>query len=591
MVIKNLIFVLFIALMFICSLYFYLKMKNTEDELLYEPDNSINGLVERIKSYFNGLLEGDYSPKRLLDKAKLQQEEEKRILQKAIRSCSHGDIEAKETVKRHIKNWLINVKKLDYEGINELIPFDSPSKLTAADKFEILLYDYRKEYGNDAATCLISDLLDDRENRDEDTITSEEVHFRYFEQMPYLSYDDRIDIVTNYIYRQYKGHGVIDSLRDMNIDGISAGVSGTVGEDSLLKKNTEQYQSLDEDDKKEGLKNYESVWIFHRGTMVRLAFLSFNTEKELERVCKNVYRYNSPGQLSASKGFIANDMKDGSRVIVVRPPFSESWAFFIRKFGKKGLMKADQLITGPGSSYVLELLKYIISGCQVFAITGEQGCGKTTMLKALIDFIPANYTLRIQELIFELHLREEYPDRNIVSFRETEDVTGREGLDLQKKTDGTVNIIGEVASAQVAGWLVMVAQVASRFTIFTHHAKTTDNLVSALRNDLMTSAGFGNEAVAELQVRQAIRFDVHMVRLPDGSRKIQRITEIARTDKEKSYRTLVELCDGEYVLRDSLSEETAGEMLTAMSTKEAEDFKKSVYVQGKEMRFENKKTA
>jgi len=385
---------------------------------------------------------------------------------------------------------------------------------------------------------------------------------------PFLDKDAKADIITHYIYRRYKGHGVIDSLRDQEIDGISAGVSGIVGEPEEVNADTLKNSAL-----REGLRNYESIWVFNRGNMLRLAFLSFGSEAELERVCKNIYRYNNPGQLSASKGFIANDMQDGSRVIVVRPPFAESWAFFIRKFGKKGTMPAERLIRGAGSRDVLSLLKHMIAGCQVFGITGEQGCGKTTLLKALIDFIPAEYTLRIQELLFELHLREEYPERNIITFRETADITGRDALDLQKKTDGMVNIIGEVASAPVAGWLVMVSQVASRFTIFTHHAKTTENLVTALRNDLMTSSGFHNEEIAESQVRQAVRFDVHMVRLPDGERKIARITEISKTKSgAEGSRTLMIMTGDGYRVVNAVSDTTAEEMLASMDEKQADEF-------------------
>ena len=52
---------------------------------------------------------------------------------------------------------------------------------------------------------------------------------------------------------------------------------------------------------------------------------------------------------------------------------------------------------------------------------------------ALIGYIHPAYTLRIQELAFELHLREVYSDRNIVTFQETDFISGQEGLDLQRK--------------------------------------------------------------------------------------------------------------------------------------------------------------
>jgi pilus assembly protein CpaF len=138
-------------------------------------------------------------------------------------------------------------------------------------------------------------------------------------------------------------------------------------------------------------------------------------------------------------------------------------------------------------------------------------------------------------MAFELHLRKLYPKRNIVSFRETATVSGQEGLDLQKKTDGTVNIMGEVATAPVASWMIQMAQVASLFTIFTHHAKTTSDLVLALRNNLLQTRVFSNEKVAERQVADVVNFDIHLYKDISGHRYIQRITEIIPVVEEQDY--------------------------------------------------------
>ncbi len=106
-----------------------------------------------------------------------------------------------------------------------------------------------------------------------------------------------------------------------------------------------------------------------------------------------------------------------------------------------------------------------------------QGCGKTTLLTAMVGEIPEEYTIRVLELAFELHLRERYQNRNIVTFRETAGmmehggIGGQEALEVQKKTDGAVSIIGEVVSAKVASWMIESGQTGSLFTIFTHHAK------------------------------------------------------------------------------------------------------------------------
>ena len=339
-----------------------------------------------------------------------------------------------------------------------------------------------------------------------------------------------------------------------------------------------------------------------------LSFLSFGSEAELKRVCQNIYKYNNPGQLSESVGYKINEMKDGSRVVVLRPNFSESWAFFVRKFAPPTLISPEQLLIHENKENVIELLKYLIRGARVTAITGEQGCGKTTLLMAIMKFLYPTITIRVQETAFELHLRKIYPYHNILSLRETDTITGQEGLDVQKKTDGGVNILGEVATDPVAAWMIQMAQVASKFTLFTHHAKTFPNLITSLRNSLLKIGMFNSENVAEVQVVQVINFDIHLKRAVDGTRYIERITECIpleqtytynndyrktkdtnqKLDKfmdnaveyfqhmtqaqNYTYRNIVEFVDGKYVFTNPISEENIKAMRDNMSQEDIKAF-------------------
>jgi pilus assembly protein CpaF len=207
-----------------------------------------------------------------------------------------------------------------------------------------------------------------------------------------------------------------------------------------------------------------------------------------------------------------------------------------------------------------------------------------------------------------LHLRKIYPNRNILTFRETETVSGQEGLDLQKKTDGSVNILGEVATDAVAAWMIQMAQVASKFTLFTHHAKTFADLILSLRNSLLKIGMFNNEKVAEAQVVGVMNFEVHLKKGFDGSRYIERITECIPIKPKNDYSfehreketiegkldtfidnathyftkitetetynavNIVEFIDGEYVIRNRISEENIKNMRDNMSKLDQEAF-------------------
>ena len=209
-------------------------------------------------------------------------------------------------------------------------------------------------------------------------ITDEEISDIFEKENFILSFQDKLNVVVQRIYQQYKGYCTIDEIRDMNIDGISGGVSG------LPESFLSQVAQADSDYLGQVLEHKvpracDSIWIMFQGKSIRLAFLSFGTEAELKRVCQNIYKYNNPGQLSDTNGFKINEMKDGSRVVVVRPSMSETWAFFVRKFDVKRSTLEQWFKNEPGADESIELLKYLVKGARITSITGEQGCRKNNI--------------------------------------------------------------------------------------------------------------------------------------------------------------------------------------------------------------------
>ena len=548
-----------------------------------------------------------------LSEEELQRRKKKKYeLKKALKGCTYGDVNDKKYVKELIYDLLLREYGITEANISSAISFDIPSLLTEQDKFDILLYMYKKEFGYEALTQIIKKYnlavlkYISGEAKPSYVITGEEIREIYEKEQLSLNFEDKLNIVVQRIYQHYKGYSVIDEIRDMNIDGVSGGVSG------LPESFLSQVAQTDGDYLDQVLENKvpracDSIWIFFQGKSIRFAFLSFGSESELKRVCQNIYKYNNPGQLSDTNGYKINEMKDGSRVVVVRPSFSETWAFFVRKFDVKRAT-LEQLIVFPGKEKAIDLLKYLVKGARIVSITGEQGCGKTTMLMGMIENIYETMNIRVQETAFELHLRKIYPTRNILTFRETETISGQEGLDVQKKTDGSVNIIGEVATDPVASWMIQAAQVASKFTLFTHHAKTFPNLVTALRNSMLRTGVFTNERTAEEQVVQVLNFDIHLVKDFRGRRYVERVTECIPVEekneytfdyqKEKTlegkfdkffdnathyftkitdkklynYVNILEYIDGEYVLTNKISDQNLREMRNNMDESDVEEF-------------------
>ncbi len=517
------------------------KKKNVveKEEIIDDKTYTIDAMIAYVKQRLDEITKVNLYDIGLSEEELKRRKAKKYELRKALKGCTYGDVNDKKYIKELIYDLLYKEYGVNETNISNAIPFDTPSLLTAQDKFDIIIFMYKKDFGYEALTQMIKKYnlavlkYIDGETKPSYVITSDEINNIYNEENFDLAFSDKLNVVVQRIYQHYKGYSSIDEIRDMNIDGVSGGVSG-LPESFLSQVAQTDSDYLGQISEHKVPRACDSIWIFFQGKSIRLAFLSFGKESELKRVCQNIYKYNNPGQLSDSNGFKINEMKDGSRVVVVRPSMSETWAFFVRKFDVKRAT-LEQLITVPGKEDAIDLLKYLVKGARVIALTGEQGCGKTTMLMGMIENIYETMNIRVQETAFELHLRKIYPTRNILSFRETETVSGQMGLDVQKKTDGSVNIIGEVATDPVASWMIQAAQVASKFTLFTHHAKTFPNLVTALRNSMLRTGVFTDEKTAEEQVIQVLNFDIHLVKDFRGRRYIERVTECIPIEEKNEY--------------------------------------------------------
>lgn len=156
--------------------------------------------------------------------------------------------------------------------------------------------------------------------------------------------------------------------------------------------------------------------------------------------------------------------------------------------------------------------------------------------------------------------------------------------------------------------MIQSAQVASKFTLFTHHAKTFPDLVTALRNSMLRAGVFKSEKTAEEQVVQVLNFDIHLVKDFRGNRYIERVTECIPVEdkneytfdyqKEKTldgkigrfldnatnyfikqtnrelyrYVNIMEYHDGKYVLTNKISDKNIAEMRNNMDEADIELF-------------------
>lgn len=491
---------------------------------------TVNYLIECVAKTFAHTLQED------LDSLNLSQEEyeERERTNEEIlankKEAAHGNPEAKRTIKKHIRNIIqhtsVGVTK---DNINQVIAFDDVKRLTGKDKFQILLFYYTKKHGDikkgfDAmmyenhlvdAVCINPEAKKRKKYRyliDDARISA--VYDNVSKNGDFeLSFNDQLDIVTQRVFEMYIGLNSADLLLEAGIDEVDGGVS-QIPEKGFTKKLLT------------GMKfSHEVIWIVYHGLNIQLTCLPMGSQKELERVVNNIYKFNPPYPLNESDGYVACSMWDDTRVVVMMPPFSEDYAFFARKHDSAPGVEPEVLVKDNNAEILLTVLYWLVKGYKNFIFSGQQGTGKTTFMKAMIYFIPETVNIRVNEMIFELGLRYAFPHRNTLAVQQTATISMQDGLNILKKTNGFANLIGEIAEASQSVFYVQQSQKASAMAWGTHHGKTTKDVVNSMAQDLQEEKVYQSKEESMPVVVEAVNFDCHLA-ITKGHRHVQYLNEV-----------------------------------------------------------------
>lgn len=523
-----------ISVLFICTALYYFA-KGKKQVILEEDFSTFEDVLDAIKIYIVDMIKENYENTNNDEEySKLRKRKAK--INEALKNAVYGIDNAKIMVKELIRGFLI--EHVPLERVEQILGLDNVSEPSPHVMFEIIMYRYKKTYGRNALTNWIKKNQFDlprpamgigKKGDLSFYITKANLEKSYYQEAIQLEDDEKVDLLTTLLYQQFKGFGMVDTILEMNINGINIGVSGSIMEAVNVSESSGNSEVISE--------ATNALWLYFGGNYIHCQFLDFGSEDEIRRIIQLLIRYNSPGPLSAKRGYLVNTMHDKSRILAIRPPAGEYWATFVRKFTLDNVTP-EALIIKEGvvnGEICVKLIEFLMRGLVTTAVTGRQGSGKTTLMKAIIAYFDTRYNIGVLEMAPEMYLRELYPDRNIFSVQETDSVTAENLQDALKKADRAITIIGEVATDPVAARMIQLGMTGSLSTVFSHHANTAKDLVLTLRNSLVNAGGFDNMTTAERQVTDVVKANIHLDFTADGKRYIKRITEIVQLDEGIPY--------------------------------------------------------
>ena len=294
---------------------------------------------------------------------------------------------------------------------------------------------------------------------------------------------------------------------------------------------------LDDASVSEVLINGHEVVYFERAGKMYRSDICFPSSAHLMAAVRNIAEYVNRTVDEDHHSMDAR-LPDGSRVHVIISPAAKHGAHVsIRKF-QKSTFNLDSLVQrGSLTEEAAEFLRLCVKLHKNTVISGGTGTGKTSMLNALSAAIREDERIVVIEDSSELQLNQPhtvYLEMQPARPDGRGEVTIRQLFadSLRMRPDRI--IVGEVRRGEALDMIQsMVSGHAGALT--TVHANTPLDALGRLEV-LCLMAGIDLPVyVARRQVASAIHLVVQIARFMDGSRRVQRITEVLGLDDKNAY--------------------------------------------------------
>ena len=271
----------------------------------------------------------------------------------------------------------------------------------------------------------------------------------------------------------------------------------------------------------------ENIFIESKGLLYRSA-AKFNSESHLQAIIQRIVEPLGR-HIDAASPMVDARLEDGSRVNAVIPPLALDGSLVtIRKFASKKLTDDDLIKFGSLTKPMALFLREAVRARRNILVSGGTSSGKTTLLNILSQFIPEKERIITVEDSAELKLSHE----NLCRLEaRPANVEGQGRITIRDLVINTLRmrpdriIVGECRGAEALDML-QAMNTGHDGSMTTCHANNPRDALSRLENMVMM-AGFElpSSAIRE-QIASAIHLIVQQTRLPDGSRKIVKISEV-----------------------------------------------------------------
>ncbi len=294
---------------------------------------------------------------------------------------------------------------------------------------------------------------------------------------------------------------------------------------------------LDDPQVSEVLVNGPDVVYYEKAGIIHRSDLKFPNDAALMAAAVNIAEYVNR-QVDADHHSMDARLPDGSRVHVIIPPASrQGICFSIRKFKKSSFSLKSLVEWGSLTAEAAEFLEFVVLIHKNTVISGGTGTGKTSMLNALSAAIPEHERIIVIEDSSELQL---YQPHTVYLEAQPPRPDGKGQVTIRDLFVDSLRmrpdriVVGEVRRGEALDLIQsMISGHAGSLT--TVHASTPRDAAIRLETLSLMSDVSLPIYVARAQVASALHVVIQITRFGDGSRRVQKITEVLGLDAQNNY--------------------------------------------------------
>lgn len=261
----------------------------------------------------------------------------------------------------------------------------------------------------------------------------------------------------------------------------------------------------------------------------KLAFsgYAFPTVEELNRLVRNILDITG-GNLSHEHPYIDSSLPDGSRLNIVIPPITINGpCITIRKFPTKRFNVEDLMNQGMLDRRIAYFLNVCVVGRLNILVSGGTGTGKTTLLNALMGFVPKGERIVTIEDTAELAIIHTNSVRMLTRPQSPlfAAISARDLVSNALRMRPDRIIIGEVRKSEAFDML-QAMNTGHAGSMTTIHSNTQRDALGRLETLCMLAGSELPLMAIRKQIASALDLIVQIKRFKNGSRQVIGISEV-----------------------------------------------------------------